>query len=61
MKYREIKELSKKDLAKLLREKREEVRSLQFKSANRQLGNVKSIGKAKADIARLLTALKIQK
>lgn len=61
MKYKEIEKLPSSDLVKLLREKREELRRMRFKAANRQLGNVKMIRVVRKDIARIMTALKKHK
>lgn len=47
-----------KELELLLAEKREELRALRFKVAQRQLKNVSQVKYVKQDIARVLTLLK---
>jgi ribosomal protein L29 len=49
------------DLAKLLREKREELRSLRFTAAGGRSKDAGSAKKARKDIARLLTEETAQK
>lgn len=56
----EIKELQKKsvqDLHKLLAEKRDELRALRFKVANKQLKDIRDIRETRKAIAQILTVL----
>ena len=48
---------SKKDLEKLLIEKREVLREIRFASAGSRVRDVKETAKTKKDIARILTVL----
>lgn len=58
MKYKELKNKSKVELQKLIRESREKLRELRFKIANRSLKNITEIDKTRKIIAKALTALK---
>ena len=57
MKYKEIKNKSKIELEKILKENRDKVRDLRFKVANRSLKNIREIRNSKKLIAQALTAL----
>jgi ribosomal protein L29 len=48
---------SKKDLEKLLVEKREGLREIRFASSGSRVRDVKEANKTKKDVARILTAL----
>jgi len=58
MEFKELKNKTKSELQKMLRDQREELRGLRFKVANRSLKNVKDVKKMKVIIARILTAIK---
>ena len=55
MEYKELKKKETKDLHKLLAEKRNELRELRFKDANKQLKDVRAIRKIKTLIAQTIT------
>ena len=55
MEYKELKNKTKNELDKILSDDRHNLRDLQFKVANRQLKNVRSIRVIKKNIARILT------
>ncbi len=57
MKIKELREKNVEELKKLLREKREQVRTLRFDIASRQIKNVRDIRNNKRDIARMLTLI----
>lgn len=57
MEFKEIKNKSVKELHKLLAESRDKLRELKFKDANKQLKDVRSIRKLKAEIAQILTVI----
>jgi large subunit ribosomal protein L29 len=57
MEFKELKKKSEADLHKVLSEKREELRELRFKDANKQLKNVREIRTLKKTIAQSLTLL----
>jgi len=58
MKTKELKKQSKKDLEKILKEKKEHSRVLRFDLASGKIKNVQEIRETKKDIARILTMLK---
>lgn len=58
---KEIKKKSSDDLAKLLAEKREEVRSFRFGIAGAAKKNVKAHSASRKDIARILTESNFRK
>lgn len=58
MKVKDIRKKSKEDLAKLLKELRENVRSLRFKIASKEIKNHQLLRLARKDIARILTILR---
>lgn len=60
IKVQEIKGKGKEELEILLREKRAELVHDRFGASARQLKNVRRIGVAKKDIARILTVMKMQ-
>lgn len=57
MKIKELKDKNKEELAKLLEEKRGQVRKLRFDVALRQMKRVRDLRNTKRDIARILTLL----
>lgn len=57
MKVQDIRKKSKDDLAKLLKELRENVRSLRFKIVSKEIKNHQLLRLARKDIARILTIL----
>lgn len=57
MEFKEIKKKSEKELHKLLAEKRDKLRELRFKDANKQLKDVRVIRKTKKTISQILTLL----
>lgn len=58
MKAKELRQKSKPELEKLLRDLREKLRQLKFDLAAGKLKNVREIREVKRDIARILTLLK---
>lgn len=54
---KDIKKKNEKDLAKLLTEKREEVRTFRFNIAGSNTRDVRAVRTAKRDVARILTEL----
>ena len=60
MKPQEIRKKSQEDLKKLLPELRENIRSLQFKIASKEIKNHQLLRLVKKDLARVLTILKEQ-
>jgi len=58
MESKEIRHKTKLELEKLLTEKREGLRALNFKKEARQFKNVSEIKNIRKDIARILTILK---
>ena len=60
MKPQELRQKSKKELQKLLSEKREKLRSLRFDLVSGKVKNVREIREVKKDIARVLTILKVK-
>jgi len=60
MKPREIRKKSPEDLKKLLAELRDNIRSLRFKIASKEIKNHQLLRLAKKDLARILTILKEQ-
>jgi len=61
MKPQELRQKSKKELQKLLSEKREKLRSLRFDLVSGKVKNVREIREVKKDIARILTILHQEK
>jgi large subunit ribosomal protein L29 len=59
MKIQEIRSKSKKELQRLLEEKREKLRSLKLDLAAGKVKNVREIREIKKDIARILTIMKL--
>ncbi|MCD6528361.1 50S ribosomal protein L29 [bacterium] len=57
MKIKELRQKSKKELEKLLEEKREKLRSLRFDLVSGKVKNIREIRETKKDIARILTLL----
>lgn len=55
MRMQELRQKSKKELQKLLSEKKEQLRSLKFDLASGKVKNVRAIRQVKKDIARILT------
>ncbi len=60
MKIKELQSKSENELQKLLLEKRETLRAIRFKVAQRQLKKIHDIKITKKDIARILTLLKLK-
>lgn len=58
MKISELRQKTKNELRRLLRENRERLRSLRFDLASGKIKNVREIRKIKKDNARILTLLK---
>jgi len=57
MKEKELKQKTKSELSKLLREDREKLRQLRFDLSAGKIKNVREIRKIKKDVARILTIL----
>jgi len=57
MKTNELKQKSINELEKILQERREKLRQLNFDLASGKVKNVRSVRKTKKDIARILTIL----
>ncbi|MDP6704451.1 MAG: 50S ribosomal protein L29 [archaeon] len=58
MKFTELNNKSKQDLSKQLQQNREKVRQMRFDIASGKQKNSDQLGKAKRDIARILTKMK---
>ena len=58
MEFKELKNKTKPELQKTLKDQREALREFRFKVANRSLKNVKDVKKTRTAIARILTAIK---
>ncbi|OGL65087.1 50S ribosomal protein L29 [Candidatus Uhrbacteria bacterium RIFCSPLOWO2_01_FULL_47_24] len=58
MTIKELRQLSKVELQRLLQEMRETLRELRFKTARRELKDVREVRDHKKTIARILTMLK---
>jgi len=58
METSELRQKSKEELVKLVREEREKLRNLRFDLASGKVKNVREIRKIKKDIARALTLIK---
>ncbi len=58
MTIKEIRQLSETELQKLLVESREKLREMRFKSARRELKNVREVRDIKKTVARTMTLLK---
>jgi large subunit ribosomal protein L29 len=61
MDFKELKNKGEAELQKELLENRKKIQELNFKDANKQLKNVRSLRVVKRDSARILTALKANK
>lgn len=61
MEFKELKNKSESELQKLLAEARNQILSLRFKDASRQLKDVREIRETRKGIARIMTALKSAK
>lgn len=57
MKTSEIKQKDRKELDKMLEEKREELHKLRFNLVSGKVKNISGIRKARKDIARILTLI----
>ncbi len=57
MEFKELKKKSENDLHQLLAEKREKLRELRFKDANKQLKDVRIIRNTRKNISQILTLL----
>lgn len=55
MTTKELRQLSEKELERLLAESREKVRELRFRAARREIKNVREVRELKKTIARILT------
>lgn len=60
MEFADLKNKSEKELREMLAEKRDELRELRFKTAEKQLKNVRAIRECKKSIARILTLLTVK-
>ncbi len=60
MKKNPIKDKAPGELVKMLAEKREELRTLRFSAAGARAKDSSAFGKIKADIARIMTELKVK-
>lgn len=58
MKEDQLRQKTKEELNKLLKDKRERLRQLRFDLSARKIKNVREIQEVKKDIARILTVLK---
>jgi large subunit ribosomal protein L29 len=58
MKIKELRQKSKDDLEKILKEEREKLRQLRFDLASGKVKNVREPGNLKKEIARIITILK---
>ncbi len=61
MKIKELRQKSKNELEKVLRDNREKLRELRFNLATGKIKNVSQIRKIKKEISRILTILKLNK
>lgn len=61
MDIQELKQLPESELQKLLQETREKLRELRFKSARRELKNVREVRESKRTIAKIMTLLRTTK
>lgn len=61
MTIQEIRQLSEEELKKFLQELREKKRELRFKSARREIKNVREIRENKKTVARIMTILRTTK
>lgn len=61
MKTRELREMNKNELARLLEDKKAKAVSLRFDISSKQLKNNREYRNTKKDIAKILTLLKEQK
>lgn len=61
MKVSQLRKKSKKEMNRLLLEKRERLRELRFDLASGRIKNVREIRQLRKDIARILTLLKEEK
>jgi len=61
MEAKELTQIKKEELQKLLQEKREALRQLKFDLASGKVKNVREIRVFKKDIARILTILNLKK
>lgn len=61
MKAKEIREKTKEDILKMIKENSEKLRQLRFDLISRKLKNVREIGAIKKETARLQTVLKEKK
>ena len=61
MKIKEIRQKSEKDLHKLLKLNREQMRDMRFRIASKQYKAVRDLREIKKDIAKILTVLKEKK
>lgn len=60
MKVGELKGRSKGELERLLQEKRERLRQLEFDLSQKKLKNVREISRMKKDIAQILTVMNLE-
>ncbi|MCK4540120.1 50S ribosomal protein L29 [Candidatus Parcubacteria bacterium] len=61
MEFKELKKKEEKDLHRILAEKRDYLRELRFKDANKQVKNVREIRIIRQTIARILMLLNSKK
>ena len=61
MKFDELRQKTEAELNKLLKDLRETLRQIRFKTASNKLKNVREVRQTKKDIARILTLLKQKK
>ena len=61
MTIKELRQLSEKEVERLLQESRDKLRELRFKAARRELKNVREVRETRKTIARILTLLKANK
>lgn len=61
MEFADLKNKSEKELREMLAEKRDELRELRFKTAEKQLKNVRAIRECKKSVARISTLLTTKK
>lgn len=60
MKAKELRQKTKEELAMMLKENREKLRTLRFDLAAKKLKKTDEIGKVRKEIAQILTILKIE-